>query len=51
MLRRLDLDVVDLSGYDSSDEVIQQFRTAFGSAHRDVRVGERIIVADPGQAM
>lgn len=49
MLRHLDLDLVGLSGHDSSDEVIQQFRTAFGSAHRDVRVGERIVVADPGQ--
>jgi len=49
MLRHLDLDLVGLSGHDSSDEVIQQFRTAFGSVHRDVRVGERIVVADPGQ--
>jgi metal-dependent hydrolase (beta-lactamase superfamily II) len=50
MLRHLDLDLVGLSGHDSSDEVIQQFRAAFGSAHRDVRVGERIVVADPGEA-
>jgi hypothetical protein len=50
MLRQLDLDLVGLSGHDSSDEVIQQFRTAFGPAHRDVRVGEPIVVADPGQA-
>jgi len=49
MLRHLDLGLVGLSGHDSSDEVIQQFRAAFGSAHRDVRVGERIVVADPGQ--
>lgn len=50
MLRHLDLGVVALSGHDSSDEVIQQFRAAFGPAHRDVRVGEPIVVADPGQA-
>ena len=50
MLRQLDLDLVGLSGHDSSDEVIQQFRVAFGSAHRDVRVGEPIVVADPERA-
>jgi len=49
MLRHLDLDLVGLSGHDSSDEVIQQFRTAFGSAHRDVRVGDPIVVADSGR--
>ena len=49
MLRELDLDLVGLSGHDSSDEVIQQFRAAFGSAHRDVRVGEPIVVTDPRQ--
>ena len=49
MLRHLNLDLVGLSGHDSSDEVIQQFRAAFGSAHRDVRVGDPIVVADPGQ--
>jgi metal-dependent hydrolase (beta-lactamase superfamily II) len=46
MLRRLDLGLVGLSGHDSSDEVIQQFREAFGSAHRDVRVGETIVVGE-----
>jgi metal-dependent hydrolase (beta-lactamase superfamily II) len=45
MLSRLDLGVVGLSGHDSSDEVIEQFRTAFGSAYHDVRVGEPIVVA------
>jgi metal-dependent hydrolase (beta-lactamase superfamily II) len=49
-LRQLDLGVVGLSGHDSSDEVIQQFRSAFGSTHRDVRVGERIVIADPARA-
>jgi metal-dependent hydrolase (beta-lactamase superfamily II) len=44
-LRDLDLGLVALSGHDSSDEVIGQFRAAFGSAYRDVRVGERIVVA------
>ena len=47
MLRRLDLGLIGLSGHDSSDEVIQQFRAAFGSAYRDVRVGERIVLAGP----
>jgi metal-dependent hydrolase (beta-lactamase superfamily II) len=47
MLRRLDLGLVGLSGHDSSDEVIEQFREAFGSAHRDVRVGEPIVVGEP----
>jgi metal-dependent hydrolase (beta-lactamase superfamily II) len=50
MLRELDLELVGLSGHDSSDEVIQQFRTAFGSAYRDVRVGEPIVLAGPAGA-
>jgi hypothetical protein len=45
MLRALELDLVGLSGHDSSDEVIDQFRAAFGPAHREVRVGEPIVVA------
>jgi hypothetical protein len=48
MLRHLKLGVVGLSGHDSSDEVIEQFRAAFGSAYRDIRVGERIVLGDPG---
>jgi metal-dependent hydrolase (beta-lactamase superfamily II) len=48
-LRELELDLVGLSGHDSSDEVIEQFRTAFGSAYRDVRVGEPIVLTgSPG---
>jgi metal-dependent hydrolase (beta-lactamase superfamily II) len=48
LLRQLNLDLVGLSGHDSSDEVIDQFRAAFGSAYHDVRAGEPIVVADPG---
>jgi metal-dependent hydrolase (beta-lactamase superfamily II) len=48
LLRRLDLGLVGLSGHDSSDEVIQQFRAAFGSAYREVRVGEPIVVTGSG---
>jgi 7,8-dihydropterin-6-yl-methyl-4-(beta-D-ribofuranosyl)aminobenzene 5'-phosphate synthase len=44
MLSDLGLGLVGLSGHDSSDEVIEQFRSAFGRAHRDVRVGEPIVV-------
>jgi metal-dependent hydrolase (beta-lactamase superfamily II) len=51
MLQRLGLGVVALSGHDSSDEAIEQFRTAFGSAYRDVRVGEPIVVAAPEPAV
>jgi metal-dependent hydrolase (beta-lactamase superfamily II) len=47
MLRRLEPGLVGLSEHDSSDEVIQQFREAFGPAHRDVRVGEPIVVGEP----
>jgi metal-dependent hydrolase (beta-lactamase superfamily II) len=46
-LRQLNLELIGLSGHDSSDEVIQQFREAFGPAHRDVRVGEPIVVGEP----
>jgi 7,8-dihydropterin-6-yl-methyl-4-(beta-D-ribofuranosyl)aminobenzene 5'-phosphate synthase len=49
-LRDLNLAVVGLSGHDSDDEVMEQFRTAFGSAYREVRVGEPIAVANPVQA-
>jgi metal-dependent hydrolase (beta-lactamase superfamily II) len=48
MLTGLDLGVVGLSGHDSSDEVIEQFRTAFGSAYHEVRVGEPIVMASAG---
>ena len=44
VLGDLDLGVVGLSGHDSSDQAIEQFRVAFGPAYRDVRVGERIVV-------
>ena len=50
-LQGLNLEVVGLSGHDSSDEVIQQFRAAFGSAYREVRVGEPIVVAGGGAAV
>ncbi len=50
-LRDLELDLVGLSGHDSSDEVIDQFRAAFGPAHREVRVGEPIVVAGAGAAV
>lgn len=45
LLRELKPGLVALSGHDSSDEMIERFRQAFGDAHRDVRVGERIVVA------
>jgi metal-dependent hydrolase (beta-lactamase superfamily II) len=48
-LRDLNLAVVGLSGHDSDDAVLEQFREAFGSAYRDVRVGEPIAVANPVQ--
>lgn len=37
--------LVGLSGHDSSDEVIEWFREAFGPAHRKVRVGEWIEIS------
>jgi metal-dependent hydrolase (beta-lactamase superfamily II) len=49
-LRDLNLGLVGLSGHDSDDEVIDQFRSTFGSAYREVRVGEPIAVGDPAQA-
>jgi metal-dependent hydrolase (beta-lactamase superfamily II) len=48
LLRQLKLDLVGLSGHDSSDQVIGEFRAAFGPAYREVRVGEWISLANPG---
>ena len=45
MLLELNPGLVAVSGHDSSDEMIERFRQAFGPAHRHVRVGERIVVA------
>jgi metal-dependent hydrolase (beta-lactamase superfamily II) len=36
--------LVSLSGHDSSDTVIEHFRRRFGTAYRDLRVGEEIAV-------
>lgn len=49
-LQDLNLAVVGLSGHDSDDAVLEQFRSTFGSAYRDVRVGEPIVVPDSAQA-
>lgn len=44
ILRELEPQVVALSPHDSCDASIEQFRSAFASAYRDVRVGEVIAV-------
>jgi hypothetical protein len=35
---------IALSPHDSNDEVIARFRSAFGTRHRDLRVGDPIII-------
>ncbi len=36
--------IVSLSAHDSSDEAIEKFREAFGTAYRELRVGDRITI-------
>lgn len=36
--------IVSLSAHDSSDEAIKKFREAFGTAYRELRVGDRITI-------
>lgn len=45
LLAQHPIGVVAIGGHDSSDHAIQRFRSAFGNRHRDVRVGEWIVVA------
>jgi len=41
------LQLVGLSAHDSCDWTLAAFREAFGPAYREVRVGERITIAQP----
>ena len=44
-LRSRGVQWVSLSPHDSSDEVIELFRSSFGTAYHDLRVGERQVIA------
>jgi len=44
-LKKLNPGVVGLSAHDSCDASIASFRNAFPNAYRDIKVGERIIIA------
>ena len=46
MLKGRNLGVIAVSAHDSSDEVIEMVRQEFGGAHRYIRVGEEIVIAD-----
>ena len=46
MLKQRNLGIIAVSGHDSSDEVITRVRTLFGEAHRDLRVGEEIVIGE-----
>ena len=37
----------ELSGHDSSDQVIAMLSESFGDAHRHIRVGEHVVAAEP----
>jgi len=45
MLKERKLGIIALSAHDSSDEVIEIVRKAFGEAHRYIRVGEEIVIS------
>jgi 7,8-dihydropterin-6-yl-methyl-4-(beta-D-ribofuranosyl)aminobenzene 5'-phosphate synthase len=44
-LKKVNPEVVGLSGHDSCDASIEEFRKAFPDAYKDVRVGEKIIIS------
>lgn len=44
MLQSRDIGIIGVGGHDSSDEVIEEFRKAFGSKYRYVKVGDWIEV-------
>ncbi len=45
LLKARRLGLIAVGGHDSSDEVIEEFRAAFGAAHRYLKVGSAIEVA------
>lgn len=45
LLQSLDLGVIGVSAHDSSDEVIERIRGAFGARYRDVAVGREILIS------
>lgn len=47
MLKSRKLGLIAVSAHDSSDEVIELVRQAFGDAHRYIRVGEEIVIGQP----
>ncbi len=47
MLKSRNLGLIAVSAHDSSDEVIEMVRQAFGDAHRYIRVGEEIVIGQP----
>ncbi len=47
LLHARQLGVIAVSSHDSSDQVIERVRSAFGGAHRYIRVGEEITITAP----
>ncbi len=47
LLKKIKSEIVSISAHDSCDVSIEEFRKAFGSNYRDVKVGKSIIVGSP----
>lgn len=43
-IKAVNPEIIGLSPHDSSDEMLDKFRTSFGSAYKEVRIGDLIIV-------
>jgi metal-dependent hydrolase (beta-lactamase superfamily II) len=44
LLKHNQIEIIGLSGHDSCDSTINEFRKAFGKNYKDIKVGEPIVL-------